>query len=416
MSDTWHLKLPIIEAAQSQKHVTHNEALLRLDAIVQLAVIDRDRTGPPPGPTEGDRHLIASGATGAWSGKDDQIAHLQDGVWVFLVPQPGWLCWDMDAGEFVAWTGTEWEVIETGASASAEYERFGINTAPDPINRLSVKSDAVLLSHDDVTPGSGDMRVKLNKDTAADTASFLFQTGWSGRAEFGTTGDDDWRVKVSPDGATWLDALIADRASGTVTLPAGLVVPSVNAGPLAGFRNLLINGDFAINQRGFAGGALAAGTYGHDRWKADAAGASYTVSAGTITLASGALVQVIESPRLAGIAVTLSLENPSADIGVDIAGETATITAGSGRRGVTLTIPSGSTAISLSSCRRPAPPSNGRNWKSVRSRRRSNGDRSRSRRCYVSATISITSQALPMRSCSTTTSCSAASRCRSRRV
>lgn len=39
--------LPLILPAQAQKHVTHKEALLALDAIVQLAVPGRNRTAPP---------------------------------------------------------------------------------------------------------------------------------------------------------------------------------------------------------------------------------------------------------------------------------------------------------------------------------------------------------------------------------
>ena len=48
MSDTTtHLGLPYLLAAQAQKHVTHNEALRLLDAMVQLSVLDRTRTTPP---------------------------------------------------------------------------------------------------------------------------------------------------------------------------------------------------------------------------------------------------------------------------------------------------------------------------------------------------------------------------------
>ena len=44
MSDnTTHLLLPYILASQAQKHVTHNEALRLLDAMVQLSVLDRTR-------------------------------------------------------------------------------------------------------------------------------------------------------------------------------------------------------------------------------------------------------------------------------------------------------------------------------------------------------------------------------------
>ena len=39
-----HLLLPYILAAQAQKHVTHNEAIRLLDAVVQLSVLDRDLT------------------------------------------------------------------------------------------------------------------------------------------------------------------------------------------------------------------------------------------------------------------------------------------------------------------------------------------------------------------------------------
>lgn len=59
-------------------------------------------------------------------------------------------------------------------------------------------------------------------------------------------------------------------------------------------RNRVINGTFSVNQRAFAGGALTAGTYGHDRWKAGAGGATYTVSGETATITAGTLQQVIE--------------------------------------------------------------------------------------------------------------------------
>ena len=53
MSDiTTQLLLPYILAAQAQKHVTHNEALRLLDAMVQLSVLDRNRTAPPSSPVD----------------------------------------------------------------------------------------------------------------------------------------------------------------------------------------------------------------------------------------------------------------------------------------------------------------------------------------------------------------------------
>jgi len=112
MSDTTtHLALPYILAAQAQKHVTHNEALRLLDAMVQLSVLDRTRTAPPASPGDGDRHLVASGATDLWAGWDLNVAFWVDGVWLRLVPRTGWLTWVAAEGMFLVWTGAAWEVV-----------------------------------------------------------------------------------------------------------------------------------------------------------------------------------------------------------------------------------------------------------------------------------------------------------------
>lgn len=109
MSDTTaHLALPFIMAAQAQKHVTHNEALRLLDGIVQLAVRNRDQTTPPASPAEGDRHIPASGAAGAWAGWDGSIAYWIDGAWMRILPAPGWLAWIDDEAQLVVWTGSSW--------------------------------------------------------------------------------------------------------------------------------------------------------------------------------------------------------------------------------------------------------------------------------------------------------------------
>lgn len=104
-------------------------------------------------------------------------------------------------------------------------------------------------------------------------------------------------------------------------------------------RNMLINCGVPINQDVFAGGALAAGAYGYDMWKAGAGGCNISIGAdGLFSHASGPLQQVVESPEAAwGQALTFSVEDPSGTISISVGGATGSITAGSGRRGVTLT-------------------------------------------------------------------------------
>ncbi len=330
MDQSPNLALPYIMAAQAQKHVTHNEAIRHLDAIVQLAVKGRDLSSPPVLPANGDRYIVASNALGDWSGKENQIAVFQDNAWIFYVPNEGWLAWLADEGKLLAFDGASWsEVSGSGNSLPL----VGVNTMASLPDRLSVKSDGVLLSHDDVTPGNGDMRAKLNKNAAGNTASLLFQTGFSGRAEFGLTGDDDWHVKVSPDGSVWHEAMIVDKDSGIVSLPATDAFSR---------QNLLINGDFSINQRVFSGGVLAAGQYGFDRWKAGSAGASLSRLNGIVTLASGEIEQVIEIAHWGGgdfsnKDFTVSVDSPSADLIVTLGSVSATIPAGSGRQSAKLT-------------------------------------------------------------------------------
>lgn len=96
MANTDNLSMPQIAAAQAQKHVTHNEALKVLDAVVMLSIIDKDLTAPPGSPAAGDRYIVGASATGAWSGQDGNLAAYQDSAWEFYAPQEGWMAWVED--------------------------------------------------------------------------------------------------------------------------------------------------------------------------------------------------------------------------------------------------------------------------------------------------------------------------------
>ena len=112
--------------------------------------------------------------------------------------------------------------------------------------------------------------------------------------------------------------------------------------------NLLINGDFQINQRGFAGGALGASVYGFDRWRAGLSGANISVSGYVATMTSGEIRQIIELANwglasLASTTVTVSVENPSANMTVTFGSASGTLAAGSGRCELSLTTGAGDT-------------------------------------------------------------------------
>lgn len=223
MDNSPNLTLPYIQAAQAQKHITHNEAIRALDAIVHIAVLDRDVATPPPTPTEGDRYLIASGPTGAWAGHAGDIAAWQDAMWNFYTPRRGWTLFVADEGILIVYNGSAW----TGVSSTSTVSMLGVNATADTTNRFSINTSAMLLNH-----AGGSHQAKVNKNAAGDTASFLFQTGFSGRAEMGTTGDDNFHFKVSPDGSAWSEALTIDRSTAQISGRQGGAVPSISASML----------------------------------------------------------------------------------------------------------------------------------------------------------------------------------------
>ncbi|MDM7459766.1 MAG: DUF2793 domain-containing protein [Paracoccus sp. (in: a-proteobacteria)] len=136
MSDTTtHLGLPYLLAAQAQKHVTHNEALRLLDAMVQLSVLDRTRTAPPASPADGNRHIVASGGTGLWAGWDLNIAFWVDGAWIRLVPRTGWMVWVAAEGLFLVWTGAAWEVV--GEPRDVSDAVFSLVNDADPTKKAT---------------------------------------------------------------------------------------------------------------------------------------------------------------------------------------------------------------------------------------------------------------------------------------
>lgn len=267
MEHSNNLKLPYIMSAQAQKHVTHNEAIRALDVLVQTTVKDQDLTTPPISPIEGDSYIVANSATSDWADKDLQIASWQDGAWMFYTPQEGWLVWVIDEAQIFVFDGLIWSAASSSGGGGtnlnpASGDLIGINATADTTNRLSINSPASLFNHQ----GNGH-QLKVNKNTVTDTSSVLFQTDFSGRAEFGLTGDDDFRIKVSPDGSIFFDSILIDKDSGTVTFP-----------------NTVFGGGSISSVFGRAGAVAAvAGDYNFD----DITGVSQDVLIGRLTAGSG---------------------------------------------------------------------------------------------------------------------------------
>jgi hypothetical protein len=229
MAESPHLGLPFLEAGQAQKHVTHNEALRILDALVQLSVA-AVTASPPGSPEEGERHIVAEDATGPFDAKDNQVAVFEDGGWRFLQPRKGWRAWSEEAETLLIWSGTEWVSLAGGGGGGfdpddVEYIFLNDAAPSDPNVKLAMRGEAALLhAIPSAESGSGDVRLQISKEGVSDTASVYFSTNFSGRAEFGLAGSDNFKLKVSPDGSSWTEALDIDKTTGRVRLPAALAL------------------------------------------------------------------------------------------------------------------------------------------------------------------------------------------------
>lgn len=225
------LALPLIMPSQAQKHLTHNEAIKRLDALVQLSVASRSTTAAPTPATEGERYILPAGASGAWAGQaPGTVAIFRNGTWEYETPSEGWLAWVSSESALVVFDGATWEDA-VGQPQLQNLPQVGINTTADSTNRLAVSAPMTLLSH----AGQGH-QLKINKAGPSDTASLLFQSNWSGRAEMGLAGSNDFSVKVSADGGTFRTGLSVNAATGVVSFPNGVsnVAPTeFGTGPLA---------------------------------------------------------------------------------------------------------------------------------------------------------------------------------------
>ena len=219
METSANLALPYIMPSQAQKHVTHNEAISMLDALVQLSVVDRDLAAPPGGEENGDRYIVAAAASGDWTGKENDVAVLQDGAWIFLAPQVGWVAWVADEAQLCHWTGSAWEAVAASLTELQNLSLLGIGTTADGPNPFSAKLNKALWTAKTAAEGGdGDLRYTLNKEAASDVNSLLFQTGFSGRAEIGLVGDDDFSFKVSADGSTWRTPIVVNRNDGKLKI------------------------------------------------------------------------------------------------------------------------------------------------------------------------------------------------------
>lgn len=296
------LGLPYLAAGQMQKHVTLNEALTRLDALVQTTVASRTVTVQPETPEDGRLHILPGDAVGdVWSTfSAGDLVRAETGGWLLVEAPDGLLVWVADEAVFVVRDGLDWVPLGARLGQIGPLERLGVGASADAANPFAAKlNKALWTAREAASGGDGDLRFTFNKEAPADVLSLLFQSGYGGRAELGLIGDDDLTLKVSADGAVWRPALAVDRASGRVTFAQGsarretTILTSGGAwSPPAWARTVEVvaigggggggAGAFGVSGARYGGGGGGAGGVSRAVWPADqlTAGLTAVVGAG----------------------------------------------------------------------------------------------------------------------------------------
>lgn len=175
MPDTTpNLALELLDAGQAQKHVTANAAIMAIDALLQIGVESRAVTSPPGSPVDGQRWIVPSGASGAWSGETDHIAAWQDGAWVFYTPQEGWIARIKDEGRSAAYTATGWHAYEVITAHGAS---FGLAVREQ---ELTLSGAFVETSGAGLIPNRGVVVGVSTRTTQAVTGASSYDCGLSG--------------------------------------------------------------------------------------------------------------------------------------------------------------------------------------------------------------------------------------------
>jgi len=143
MARTVQLDLPLLAPSQAQKHVTMNEALVRLDAAARPRVIASDLSNPPAAAADGESYLVPVAAGGAWAGRTGQIAVRSNGGWIYFSPASGWRIWDEADFCERAFDGVDWAphavaMSPGGAATISRVIEFEHAIDPGAINATSV--------------------------------------------------------------------------------------------------------------------------------------------------------------------------------------------------------------------------------------------------------------------------------------
>jgi hypothetical protein len=105
---TPRLNIAVLPPTPAQPQVTHNEALVTIDALTDICLLGQFINAPPVSPSDGDTYLLGGAPTGVWSGQAYKLAYCLDGGWRFLAPFNGLRAYVAATRAFLVYLNGAW--------------------------------------------------------------------------------------------------------------------------------------------------------------------------------------------------------------------------------------------------------------------------------------------------------------------
>ena len=157
----------------SSQKIRNEIELAKRNIEYQASVKNRTTAAPPSNPAVEDRYIIPSNATGAWSGKANQIAEWNGSSWDFYTPQVGWTCYVDDEQKVYSWNGTAWVrtggalqtiVAGNGLTGGGQADTVTLNVGAG--NGINVSADAIAVkAYKGITVNSNGVAVNIDNDS-----------------------------------------------------------------------------------------------------------------------------------------------------------------------------------------------------------------------------------------------------------
>lgn len=179
MFETLRYGLPLLDAAQAQKHVTVNEALARTDALSAARVESAVLSVPPGAPVDGEVYIVGPAATGVWTGADGKLALYVNGGWEIVEPFFGQRVWIADERAAAMFLDGAWVRGHAAGSLGGAATLVRIAEVDHLLSAATVSTTAAIIP---------DMAVVL---------------GATGRVIEAITGASAWSLGVSGDPARY---------------------------------------------------------------------------------------------------------------------------------------------------------------------------------------------------------------------